>query len=214
MAATFIGDISISDITFGEKVEQNQNGSNLLKLNFRGEQFKNIQLGKDVMSTLRCAWGVEKTPLENSNQFRYQMKLDCNPETSSFFEQLDAKVKAEVEKHQKSGGITGTYSLNSVLRPSTNPSYPASIKLKVYADTEVYTCSLKDSKMTSPSLGTIEDIKPNTLVLPIVKINGGVYFINESFGTSIAASKILVVNTPRNIESVPFNFGDVAMEED
>ena len=51
----------------------------------------------------------------------------------------------------------------------------------------------KDGKLTTPTAGTIEDITPNSMVLPIVRVQGGVYFMSAIYGTSLVADSVLVL---------------------
>ena len=67
-------------------------------------------------------------------------------------------------------------------------------------------------------LGTVEDIEPGVFLLPVIRIQGGVYFINRTYGTSLVASAILVVKNldcvETNKEPLEFNLGDVEMVDD
>ena len=68
----------------------------------------------------------------------------------------------------------------------------------------------KDGKLTTPTRGTIEDITANSMVLPIVRVQGGVYFMSTVYGTSLVADSVLVLKDAKASHgaSAEFDLGD------
>ena len=87
------------------------------------------------------------------------------------------------------------------------------LKIRVFQDgkapTEVQvTTWTNDGKLTPFTNGSLEDVKGG-MVLPIIKIQGGVYFVQKNFGTSLAASRLLVIRDATGQQSSSeFELGD------
>ena len=61
-----------------------------------------------------------------------------------------------------------------------------------------------------PTRGTIEDMTPNSMLLPIVRVQGGVYFMSTMYGTSLVADSVLVLKDAEASHgaSAEFDLGD------
>ena len=81
--------------------------------------------------------------------------------------------------------------------------------------TKVELASWQDGKLTPPTPVTIADITRDCLVLPLIRIQGGVYFINRMYGTSLVAAHILVIKMPGDSSTTQhtLDLGDVEMVE-
>ena len=111
--------------------------------------------------------------------------------------------------------------MNSAIRESPKGDL---LQLKVYRtgkkQTEFYVSSWKkNGEMTDPEKKTFDDLKSltsftkNTYILPIVEIRGGVYFFNNTFGTSLAAKRLLVIKGDVEESSSSFEFGNVKVNK-
>ena len=71
---------------------------------------------------------------------------------------------------------------------AAGPSLKASVA-------SLYRSFLREARRKDPSgaRGTVDDIKPGSSVLPIVRVQGGVYFINRTYGCSLVADAVLVI---------------------
>jgi len=69
---------------------------------------------------------------------------------------------------------------------------------------------VKDGKLTTPTPGTIEDITPGSMVLPIVRVQGGVWFMGAGYGTSLRAESVLVIkdSNASHGANAEFDLGD------
>lgn len=188
--------VDLSKIAIGP-IETGNNGGKYMRFAFNGEQFKNIQLGASVQDTMRCKFGAE--PVAVDQPTKLCIKMDVTEKVKAFIVSIDDKVKAAVNDESMNH--------RSTLREGTQNT---TLKLKILPETQVFTTTLKDNKMTQPKSASTSDITPNCQVLPIIKIQGGVYFIEGSYGTSMVATQVLVVNGEKT-EEVPFALGNDVM---
>ena len=90
------------------------------------------------------------------------------------------------------------------------------LKVRILPDgkraTEIFVAQLVDGKITKPVKGSLDDVKGECLVLPILRVQGGVYFLQKQFGCSLVASKLLVLQQERS--TTDFAFGDVVMVDE
>lgn len=196
MAICF-SNVDVTNLVIGPN-EKGNNGGQYRKVSYNGGQVKNIQLGESIHDTLRCAYGVEQVAQDQPNKFC--IKVDAPEKLSVFIKQVDDMVVKSVNDsalNHRSNIRSGT--MNDTLR------------IKLQPDTQILVTTLKEgNKISAPMQGTNDDIKPGSMVLPIVKFQGGVYFVEGNYGISIVATQILVVNGMNN--NVAFNLGDIQME--
>tara|TARA_B100000482_G_scaffold190996_1_gene175207 strand:+ start:1769 stop:2368 length:600 start_codon:yes stop_codon:yes gene_type:complete len=191
--ATLFTNIDVNKLLIGA-VETGNNGGKYMRISYNGDQLKNIQLGESVNHTLRCPFGSE--PVSQDQPTKLCIKVEASDKLKSFIESIDTSVKAAV----KDDALTH----RSTLREGSFTT----LKLKIMQDTQIFVTTLKDNKITPPKPGTADDIKPNSQVLPIMKIQGGVYFIENNYGTSMVASQILVVDGEQQQQNLSFDFGN------
>jgi len=189
--ATNFANIDLQKLEIGP-IETGNNGGKYKRVSYNGDQLKNVQLGASVHSTLRCPYGVEAVSQDQPNKLC--IKVDAPDDVKTFVEAIDNLVKNSV--NDSSLVHRSTLRLGAV---------GTTLKLKLQPDTQVFTATLKDNKLTTPKTGTFDDIKPNSQILPIIKIQGGVYFIEENYGTSLVATQLLIVN--RETEPISFDLG-------
>ncbi len=200
--ATVFTKIEMNKIDVGPE-ETGNNGGKYRKLSYNNGQFKDIQLGESIQDTIRCPFGVESA--SQSDPTKLHIKLDISPKLASFITAFDDVVKKSVNDTS----MTHTSALK------TNGQYNT-LKVKVVPETNILVTTLKDgNKITTPVPGKIHDIRLGSMILPIVKVQGGVYYINTEdkgtlYGTSFVVTQILVVHNPQKTE---FALGDVVMED-
>ena len=181
-----------------------------------------FQLGNSPKDALRCPWGVE--PVSETEPDKLQIKLDLTEDAKALVERLEAATLRAAATHsvawfKKSLNVEALRrDLNSSIKPSAKDEYADALKVKVVKDglkpTKVSVATWKDGKLTKPIAGTLGDVVPGCMVLPILKIKGGVYFVQKSFGTSLAASELLVVKDEGASSGTSgFDFGDVQMTD-
>ena len=107
---------------------------------------------------------------------------------------------------------------NSSLKPQ-NGDRPDTIKIKLQAEgaraTAVQVASWRNGKLTRPKPGSLDDVTPGCTVLPIVRVQGGVYFVSKTYGTSLVAAALLVIKAEERAEpgALVFDIGDVEMTD-
>ena len=89
-------------------------------------------------------------------------------------------------------------SFSSRVKPQKDEGRPLTLALKVFSEgyrkTEVVVVEWKGEKLTKPVPGTLEDIDKGSMVVPIVRVQGGVYFLaGGGFGISMVAASVMVV---------------------
>ena len=199
--ATYFKNIDMNQILIGDE-EQGNNGGKYRKVSYKGGQLKGIQLGSGVNDLIRCPFGIE--PVAQNQPDKFCIKLEANEHLSTFIQTLDQKVIDCVNDSKLTHRSTlklGTISNN--------------LKIKIQPDTQILITTMKSpSVLTPPAKGSMKDITPNSMVLPIIKIQGGVYFIEDNYGTSMVATQVLIVNGSPSSETIEFCLGDgVKMEE-
>lgn len=198
--AIYFGDIDASKIEIGA-TEAGNNGNKYKKVSYNNAQVKDVQLGENIHDLLRCPYGHESASMDTPNKFC--IKLEVPVKLATFIKSIDETVKTSVND-------------SSLIHRSTLKSGLTDeiMKIKLQPDTQYFVTTKKDgNKFTPPEPAKMEDIVPGSMVLPIIKIQGGVYFINENYGTSICATKVLVVKGASDSGSVAaFSLGDFDME--
>ncbi len=200
--ATYFGNIDLANLEIGP-VETGNNGRKYKKISYNGNQLKDIQLGENIRDLLRCPFGVEPVAQDQPNKLC--IKVDVTEKLASFIKSIDNKVIEAVNDE--------SLTHRSTLRTSVNDN----LKIKIQTDTQVLVTTLKDKEkniITAPVVGTHDDLKPGCMLLPIIKIQGGVYFIESNYGTSIVASQILIVHGTGDNAEIAFNLGDHIMVDD
>ena len=198
--ARYFGEIDTDKIIIGDE-EIGNNGGKYRKISYDGQQMKDIQLGASVNDLLRCPFGIE--PVSQNAPDKFCFKVEANDNLTKFIQELDAKVIQSVNDE--------TLTHRSTLRIGTMSN---NIRIKILPDTQfLMTFKKSDTVMTQPTIASKEDITANSMVLPIIKIQNGVYYIEENYGTSIVATQVLIVNGHNTNEHVNFLFGtDITME--
>ena len=220
-------EIDVAEIKFGAEAIVGKDGRKNVRVSLDGKQVE-FQLGSSVHDALRCPFGVGFVSKEQG-ETRKQIRIEVDGAVQAWLVQFEAAVARAAEDNcvgwfKKTVAPEHLAEMhNSSIRPSSG-DYPDLLKLRIVQDpdkrpTEVYVASLGcDGVLEQPSKGTIDDITAGSYLLPIVRVQGGVYFVNRnSFGTSLVASKVLVVRraeeVPMESEEGGFTLGDVVVRE-
>ena len=165
-----------------------------------------FQLGKRRADAMRCPWGLDKVKQDApEDDPRKQMKVELNAEAKVAIEKLEeATVAAAVEHSQawfkEKKPLTESAVLDRFQSKLKTDDEKETTMLTLKVDTEgarktvVKVCSaIGEGTYSTPVLGSYEDITPGCMVVPIVRISNGVYFVNKNFGTSLVAKELVVV---------------------
>ena len=133
------------------------------------------------------------------------MKLDLTENAKVFLKKLEQATLAAAEHHSVSWfkkqltkeKITSMY--KPLVREDESGTVADRVWIKVASyrhspfEAKVTVIKKKGDKYAMPVPGTFADVK-DSLVVPVVKIRGGVYFGNGgNFGTSLVATEIVVI---------------------
>lgn len=160
-----------------------------------------FQLGDSVHEALLCKWGADPCDRNNPDA-GLQIKLELTDKSKAFLEKFEGATTAAAEANSMAWfkKKKPTAMLSSAIKPDKEEKYPDMVKLRLDTTnpnpnlrTTVKVAVWKDGKLTTPTVGTIEDITPNSMVLPIVRVQGGVYFMSAIYGTSLVADSVLVL---------------------
>jgi hypothetical protein len=188
-----------------------------------------FQLGA-TRTPLRCPFGIDS--YENKQgAVEKSIKLELTDETRAFVKgvegaTIDAAVANSAEWFGKAYPKEQLEeNFNSCIK-GQDGGRPDCIKLKVKESgagkTDVVRVVWKGEKVTAPVAATLEDVTGKSMVVPVVRIQGGVYFMGnggKTFGTSMVADGLLIVEgapggaTTAAGMSVTYDLGDVETVE-
>jgi hypothetical protein len=188
-----------------------------------------FQLGA-IRTPLRCPFGIDS--YENQQGVvEKSIKLELTDETLAFVKEvegatIDAAVANSVEWFGKAYPKEQLEeNFNSCIK-AQDGGRPDCIKLKVKESgsgkTDVVRVVWKGEKVTAPVAVTPEDVTDRSMIVPVVRIQGGVYFVGnggKTFGTSMVADGLMVVEgapddpTTTAGSSVTYDLGDVETVE-
>ena len=174
-----------------------------------------FQLGDSIHEALQCKYGADKCD-PNDPDAGLQIKLVLTDKSKAFLEKFEAATAKAAEAHSMTWfkKKTPTAMLSSAIKPDGELEV-VKLKLDTKSDnparrTSVKVAMWKDGKLTTPTPGTIEDITPGSMVLPIVRVQGGVWFMGAGYGTKLVAESVLVLKDPNASHgaSTEFDLGD------
>ena len=177
-----------------------------------GEQVA-FQLGKRLRDSARCPFGLEKTHVDAAESEPYKvLKLELNESARQAINSLErATVEAAVassevwfpSKKLSQSTVEENFQTKIYSSASTDGSFPGLLKLKVAVSggrqTKVLVTHEKaDGGYSKPVAGSWSDLTRGCKVLPCIKVAGGVYIVNRSFGTSLVATELCVVKEKKD----------------
>ena len=210
----------LAKLVFGA-VETNRAGGRFVPVGYENlsTQVK-FQLGTGANDTVRAPFGAEYAARDDPSS-GLVMKVELTPDKHTFIEGFEAKTVEEANTHSQAwfGKPTPNAMPNSTIKEQ-NGDRPPCLKLKIATEgkkpTLVKVITVKEGKLSKETTGSVDDITPGSSVLPIVRVQGGVYFINRTYGCSLVADAVLVIKQHGSASSsVTFDLGDdVVMQDD
>ena len=203
MPALNTTNFDVTKIVFTE-AKPNKNGGKYATIGYGDEKNQvEFQLGSVPNELLYCYYGVDNANPNDPNS-DLQMKLDLTENSKIFLKKLEEATLAAVEHHSASwfkkklskDKIATMY--KRLVREDETGARSDQVWVKVFAAgpyaAKVNVIQKKGDKYLKAVPGTFEDVQKGWVV-PVVKIKGGVYFMNAGggFGTSLVATDILVV---------------------
>lgn len=185
-----------------------------------------FQLGDGLRDASLCKWGAEpKEPtagfnlaqVENCDK-KLHFKLEVNPKQAGFVEKLGTLVMEAANANTKGwfGKEKHGMSFNSNIKTPNDDKYKENkfVSINLLKDTKVqvtYWIDEAKGKYAPPTTGTLKDLVKGSRILPIVRFQNGVYFMNKEYGISLAAESVLVIK-PTQASNTEFAFGDDVFE--
>lgn len=208
-------------LSIGNALRPNKAGGKYAQVGYGPDKAQvHFQLGVSPKDALRCPFGMDR-PKEDPD--KPYVKLELTEDTHAFVEKLEAAVLEAAEANSVAWFKKQhpASALQSMLTSMLKPQYedrPDCVKIKVNTGgkdpTVVLVAHWKGDKLRKPVNGSLDDLLPDAMILPIVKVQGGVWFMNggKSFGASLAATVLLVVK-PEGASTAcgkrKFDMGDV-----
>ena len=178
-----------------------------------GEQVA-FQLGKRLRDSTRCPFGLEKTHADAAENEPYKvLKLELNESARHAIASLEgATVEAAVasseawfpsKKKLSQSTVEENFQTKIYSSTSSDGSFPCLLKLKVAVSGERQTKVLVTHEKagggySKPVAGSWSDLTRGCKVLPCIKVSGGVYIVNRSYGTSLVATELCVVKEKKS----------------
>jgi hypothetical protein len=197
-------DMDITKLGFSANVA-NKNGRKTAAVTYDGKRIEEVpfQLG-NPNETLRCPFGVDTYPKTGPPE-SMSMKLELTPEVKEFLKAFEGKtVEAATDHSVKWFGKEMSYAqlettFSSRVKAQSDADRPDTLTLKVEfgtRKTSVVVVEWNDGMVTKPVPASLDDIKAGAMVVPIVRVQGGVYFMGpggKNFGTSMVAAAVMIV---------------------
>ena len=216
-------------LSFAAQTKPNRAGGKYATVGYGpAKEQVHFQLGASPKDALRCAFGLDESDKEPGKKY---VKLELTEDTHEFIEKLESTLVQSAEansvawfKKTHSSAVLESR-LTSNIKPQKDDR-PDCVKLKVEehgkTPTVVLVSTWKGHKLVpkEPVQGTLDDLTQGAMIVPIVKVQGGVWFMNEgkSFGMSLGASVLWVIKAegaPSSASSgtLTFEMGDVEMTD-
>ena len=219
MSIPKISTFDFNALSYSAELKTTKAGGKCVQVGYgAGKEQVKFQLGDSIHEALLCKWGADKCD-PNDPDSELQIKLELTDKSKAFVEKLEAATAAAAEANSMAWfkKKKPTAMLSSAIKPDKDDKYPDVVKLRLDATnpnpalrTSVKVAMWKDGKLTPPTRGTIEDMTPNSMLLPIVRVQGGVYFMSTMYGTSLVADSVLVLKDAEASHgaSAEFDLGD------
>ena len=185
-----------------------------------------VQLGESPRDACRAPFGIDFAVKDDPTSCK-QVKLELTQEKKAFFEGFEAETVAAAEANSQGWfGRPKPNAMHNSLIKSQNGDRPDVVQIKISEGrngpkTTVEVTICQNGQFTTPKEGSIDDITENVSVLALIRVQGGVYLMNKSYGTSLVADHILVVKDggassglKRKIDYGDFKFIDNPCEDD
>ena len=215
---------ALDQLAFASDVKKNKAGGSYVSVGYGpAKEQVHFQLGASPKDALRTPFGLDASKEEPDKRY---IKLELTEPTAAFLRQFEGALLAAAGAHSAAWfkkahePVVLRSMLTSSLKPHSDER-PDCVKLKVEADgvraTPILVGTWRDGKLVTPRAGTLHDLAPGARILPIVKVQGGVWFMNggKSFGMSLAVAALPVVKEASASGTGPLQFemGDVEMTD-
>ena len=176
--------------------KQNKAGGKFASIGYGdAKQQVKFQLG-GAKDALKCEFGIDK----DSKFGKTTLKLEVAEPQKHFVEKLetcvlDTALKSNWFKKASSKDVLKERMYCNVKKSDDGDCIRLKIEESGPKKTSVMVAEWRDAKLTKPIDGTLEDVVAGAMVLPIVRIQGGVWFSpdGKSFGISLGADSLLVI---------------------
>ena len=216
MSIPKISTFDFNALSYSAELKTTKAGGKCVQVGYgAGKEQVKFQLGDSIHEALQCKYGADKCD-PNDPDAGLQIKLVLTDKSKAFLEKFEAATAKAAEAHSMTWfkKKTPTAVLTSAIKPDGELEV-VKLKLDTKSDnparrTSVKVAMWKDGKLTTPTPGTIEDITPGSMVLPIVRVQGGVWFMGAGYGTKLVAESVLVLKDPNASHGVSteFDLGD------
>ena len=204
MSIPKISTFDFEQLSYSSELKTTRAGGKCAQVGYgAGKAQVKFQLGDSMREPLLCKWGADYASREEATKDKPKrvIKLTLTDKAKNFLERFEATTLAAAEANSmawfKKKKPTAMY--QSKIKPDSEHGTDfVLLKLDDYSDeaekhTFVETIMWKNGKRTEAVPGTIEDITPGSMVLATVRVQGGVYFQNTGYGTSLVAETVLVI---------------------
>jgi len=217
MSAKIYNESNLASVGFGEPRNNTSGGKFVPLYDTEPKNRVQFQLGQlgdtvDTTTALRVAFSPEANKFDPS---KMEMTVELEGGPLSFVKALEGKVvdaavqnkKAwfkKVEKKSLSDDVVRSQ-FSSRIKSSSSEEYSSdTMKVRVDPDeTEVYIVKVDSDGNTKHggnvdcTKGSLDAVKRGSLVIPVIRTRGGVYFQASTFGITFEATSILVIGAPR-----------------
>ena len=199
MSIPKISTFDFNALSYSAELKTTKAGGKCVQVGYgAGKEQVKFQLGDSIHEALQCKYGADKCD-PNDPDAGLQIKLVLTDKSKAFLEKFEAATATAAEAHSMTWfkKKTPTAVLTSAIKPDGELEV-VKLKLDTKSDnparrTSVKVAMWKDGKLTTPTPGTIEDITPGSMVLPIVRVQGGVWFMGAGYGTKLVTESVLVL---------------------
>lgn len=179
---------------------------------------------------LRCPFGIDADSKEAPDKRHVKLELSDGVET--FLKQFDdVLVDTAVDnsfswfKKEKISRELARDKLIPNVKIPTKEGYANYVKVHIdegvesKSPTEVLECTWKGDKIGGAKPSSLNEISRNCRIVPVVRIQGGVWFNSSNFGTKLYADSLIIIkgveheHPGASASSRDFDFGGVQVAE-
>lgn len=222
MPALNQSNFDFTKLVFTEAKANTSNGGRYATIGYGSEkQQVSFQLGMFPHEPLFTKFGADWCN-QHDHSAGQQIKIDLTDNARQFLKTLEQCTLEAAEHHTVSWfkkKLTAD-KIASLYHPLVKDGgeHGDRAHLKVYEDgsyaTEVYTVTIKDGKRSGAVRGTLADVTSGSWVVPVVKVKGGAWFQNGTFGTCLWAAQLLVIKDEgASAGQLSVDLGEVEMAE-
>ena len=231
MATPVFSDAVLDAVKVNSEQETNRNGGKFASVYFNTRTERVVfQLG-ELGNTVADSTLLRVTFKPEQYEMKYNLKVDISGAPRDFLRSLEKKVIDSAIDHHwfKNATEEKVRSMfSSRLKESDNSQYPDDtfkFRINMLSDkepTEIFVIeagpdgALKNANGdVECTEGSIDDLLQGSMIIPVLRTKGGVYFMSKDFGISFEATSILIVKdqrgTKRKLGVLAFNLGNAKL---